>query len=62
MVAKVVLNNKDQNIDKIFDYEVPEALANEALVGMRVKVPLVLGTIWLKALSLRFPKKASFRH
>ncbi len=39
MIAKVVLNNKEQNIDRIFDYEVPEALIHRLSVGMRVKVP-----------------------
>ena len=39
MIAKVVLNNKEQNIDRTFDYLVPNALESKALVGMRVKVP-----------------------
>lgn len=39
MIAKVVLNNKEQNIDRTFDYSVPEALKEKALVGMRVRVP-----------------------
>lgn len=39
MVAKVVLNNKEQNIDRSFDYEVPKALKDKISVGMRVEVP-----------------------
>ena len=39
MIAKVVLNNKEQNIDRIFDYAVPEALCKRVLIGMRVVVP-----------------------
>ncbi len=39
MIAKVVLNNKEQNIDRIFDYAVPESLEGKVFVGMRVKVP-----------------------
>ncbi len=39
MIAKIVLNNKEQNIDKIFDYSVPENLMDRIAVGMRVKVP-----------------------
>ncbi len=39
MIAKVVLNNKEQNIDRIFDYQVPESLETGLSVGMRVKVP-----------------------
>ncbi len=43
MVAQVVLNNKEQNIDRVFDYSVPEALKEKALVGMRVSVPFGWG-------------------
>ncbi len=39
MIAKVVLNNKEQNIDRIFDYKVPDNLIDKLCVGMRVKVP-----------------------
>ena len=39
MVAKVVLNNKEQNIDKTFDYAVPHSLEDRLVVGMRVYVP-----------------------
>ncbi len=39
MIAKVVLNNKEQNIDRIFDYEVPETLVEKMSEGMRVRVP-----------------------
>lgn len=39
MIAKVVLNNKEQNVDRIFDYAVPESLEHMISVGMRVKVP-----------------------
>lgn len=43
MVAQVVLNNKEQNIDKVFDYSVPKALEEKVLVGMRVLVPFGWG-------------------
>ncbi len=39
MIAKVVLNNKEQNIDQIFDYTIPENLSDRVSVGMRVRVP-----------------------
>lgn len=39
MIAKVVLNNKEQNIDRVFDYRVPKVYEDRALPGMRVKVP-----------------------
>ncbi len=39
MIAKVILNNKEQNIDKIFDYAIPQSLEERLCVGMRVLVP-----------------------
>ena len=39
MIAKVILNNKEQNIDKTFDYLIPDMLLQKVTVGMRVKVP-----------------------
>lgn len=43
MVAQVVLNNKEQNIDKVFDYAVPQAMAGRISAGMRVSVPFGRG-------------------
>ncbi len=43
MVAQVVLNNKEQNIDKVFDYAVPEKIEGLVTVGMRVTVPFGRG-------------------
>ena len=43
MVAQVVLNNKEQNIDKIFDYAIPEKIQDLVSVGMRVSVPFGRG-------------------
>lgn len=43
MVAQVVLNNKEQNIDKVFDYDIPENIQNMISVGMRVFVPFGWG-------------------
>lgn len=40
MVAKVVFNNREHNIDRFFDYEIPEELLDKICVGMRVRVPL----------------------
>ncbi len=39
MIAKVVINNKEQNIDRIFDYEVPKSMEQKMSPGMRVRVP-----------------------
>ena len=39
MIAKVIINNKDANIDQCFDYLIPEEFSGVS-VGMRVSVPL----------------------
>ena len=39
MIAQVYVNTKNLNIDKPFDYIVPDSLAGEIAVGCRVKVP-----------------------
>ncbi len=39
MVAKVIINNREQNIDKAFDYAIPKELEGKLSVGMRVAVP-----------------------
>lgn len=39
MIAKVVLDNKEHNIDRIFDYLIPTELENTVSVGSKVFVP-----------------------
>jgi primosomal protein N' (replication factor Y) len=54
-VAKVVLDSPLPRLDHLFDYRVPAALAEEAVPGARVKVPLrVAGRVadgWIVALA-----------
>lgn len=37
MIAKVILNNREHNVDQCFDYEIPNGI--NAALGMRVTVP-----------------------
>ncbi len=37
MIARVILNNREHNIDQCFDYLIPDGV--KASVGMRVLVP-----------------------
>lgn len=39
MIAQVVLNSNAKNLNRVFDYLVPEDMANNACVGSRVFVP-----------------------
>ena len=40
MIAKVVLNNREQNIDKVLDYSVPQQFEAAMQPGIRVAVPI----------------------
>ncbi len=60
MIVKVVLNNKEQNIDKVFDYEVPENFTQEALVGMRVKVPFGFRNNLVEGIIIGISEKSEF--
>lgn len=39
MIAEVLVELSNKNIDKVFDYIVPEALKNDIKIGIRVTVP-----------------------
>ena len=42
-IAEIVVDGVPRNVDRLFHYEVPEALENDLLVGMRVEVPFGIG-------------------
>ncbi len=60
MIAKVVLNNKEQNIDKVFDYQIPEKLEGLVSVGMRVLVPFGFRNRSLKGIVVELAEKSEF--
>ena len=39
MIAEVLVELSNKNIDKVFDYIVPETLKNDIKIGIRVTVP-----------------------
>ena len=41
MVAGVLVSISNKNVDKVFDYNVPEELADSMKIGIRVLVPFV---------------------
>ncbi len=61
MIAKVVLNNKEQNIDRIFDYRVPEDLKPGLFVGMRVKVPFGFRNNTVEGIVVELAQKSEFK-
>ncbi len=61
MIAKVVLNNKEQNIDKVFDYEIPQRLNDAVSVGMRVSVPFGFGNRFVKGIVVELAEESEFK-
>jgi primosomal protein N' (replication factor Y) len=49
-VAKVLVTSQAQNLDRLFDYEVPETFQNSIKIGLRVLVPFQnrpnIGYVW----------------
>ena len=39
MVAEVILNSNAKQLNKVFDYEIPESFASKVMIGSRVFVP-----------------------
>ncbi len=62
MVAQVVLNNKEQNIDKVFDYSVPKALEEKMSVGMRVLVPFGWGNRRVDGIVIGIKDSSDFKN
>lgn len=62
MVAQVVLNNKEQNIDKVFDYAVPQPLEGRLCVGMRVMVPFGWGNRQLDGIVIGIKSSSNFKN
>ena len=60
MIAKVVLNNKEQNIDRIFDYNVPSNLRERMAVGMRVMVPFGFRSNPVEGIVVGISEKSEF--
>ncbi|MBR5614231.1 MAG: primosomal protein N' [Clostridia bacterium] len=60
MIVKVVLNNKEQNIDRTFDYEVPEGLEDKMAVGMRVLVPFGFRNKGVEGIVVAMPQTSEF--
>ena len=60
MIAKVILNNKEQNIDQVFDYKIPDTLKNKAELGMRVKVPFGFKNNKVEGIIIGFCEESKF--
>lgn len=60
MIAKVVFDNKEHNIDKFFDYLIPKSLEEEVKVGSKVRVPLGRGNISADGIVVQISKMSEF--
>lgn len=48
MIAQVIVNHNSKQVDKVFDYRVPEELEDIMRIGMRVVVPFGRGNIQME--------------
>lgn len=60
MIAQVYVNTKNLNIDKPFDYLVPESIADKIAVGCRIKVPFGAGNLPKEAYVTALSESSSF--
>lgn len=60
MIAQVYVNTKNLNIDKPFDYLVPETILDKIAVGCRVKVPFGTGNMPKEAYVTELKNVSSF--
>jgi len=60
MVAKVVFDNREHNIDKFFDYNIPYELEGRITVGVRVRVPLGRGNYFADGIVVSISQKSDF--
>ncbi len=60
MIAKVVLNNREQNIDRTFDYSVPQNLEETIRIGSEVWVPFGHGNKSVDGVVVELSDKSEF--
>lgn len=60
MIAKVILNNREHNIDQCFDYAIPDGM--NALPGMRVSVPFGFGNRYSRGIIVGISEKSEFEN
>lgn len=62
MVARVILNNREQNVDKTFDYEIPSELEESVQVGVRVGVPFGNGNRCVNGIVVGILENSEFKN
>lgn len=60
MIASVILNNSHHNIDRAFDYKIPNDLKKEISVGIRVLVPFGRGNATAEGIVVSLNEKSDY--
>lgn len=60
MIAKVILNNREHNIDQCFDYLIPDGIL--AVVGARVLVPFGFSNRYAKGIIVDISNSSEFKN
>ncbi len=58
MIAKVILNNREHNIDRCFDYLIPDGM--DVKIGMRVTVPFGFSARYAQGIVVEICKNSNF--
>lgn len=62
MIAKVVLDNKEHNVDKVFDYLIPSELENKVTAGTKVSVPFGVGNRTASGIVVELAEKSEYEN
>ena len=58
MIANIIVDHRSKNVDRVFDYLVPEELEGKLEIGSRVLVPFSAGNREVEGFCVGFPKRA----
>ena len=59
MIAKVIVDCRSKNVDRMFDYLVPEEMADSLQIGSRVLVPFSSGNRGVEGFCVGFSEKST---
>lgn len=58
MIAKIIVDNRSKQTDRVFDYLIPEELENTLTIGSRVLVPFSRGNAEVEGFCMGFSEKS----
>ncbi len=62
MIAKIIVDHRSKNVDRVFDYLVPEELENSLEIGSRVLVPFSAGNREVEGFCVGFSEESKSKN